>query len=91
MEFIQIKGGLLLRAKLGWISIGLMVLTFLVLFTFPINGFWGDAILIGGLVLALLAAIFSNRGIGKILAFILMIVLLILFVLSVLNFLGIFT
>lgn len=90
MEFIQIKGVLLLRAKLGWISIGLMFLTFLVLFTFPINGFWGDAILIGGLVLALLAAIFSNRGIGKMLAFILMIVLLILFVLSVLNFLGIF-
>lgn len=79
-----------MRKNLGWISIGLIILTFTVLFAFQINGFWGDSIFIGGLVLALLAAILSKRGLGKMLAFIFMAILLILFVLSVLNFLGIF-
>lgn len=87
---VILKGGTCMRQQFGWFSIGIVILTFTILFTFPINGIWADSILIGGLVIALLMALLSKKGLGKKIAFLFMSVLLIFFVLSVLNFLGFF-
>lgn len=74
--------------NLGWISIGIIIFTLITFSVLPVNGFWGTNYLIGGMLLALLTAIFSKKGLGKNLAFVAMAILLILFVLSILGFFG---
>lgn len=77
-----------MRKHLGWISIGIVVFTFLTVKLLPFNGFWGTNYMLAGLVLALVCSIISLKNTGKIIALTLLTSLLVLFIFSVIGFLA---
>ena len=77
-----------MRKHLGWISIGIVVFTFLTVKLLTFNGFWGTNYMLAGLLLALVCAIISLRNTGKIIALTLLTSLLVLFIFSVIGFLA---
>jgi len=77
-----------MRKHLGWISIGIVVFTFISFKFLPFNGFWGTNYMVAGITLALVTAILSLKNTGKILALTLLTSLLIFFIFSVIGFLA---
>ncbi|OAN15704.1 hypothetical protein [Exiguobacterium undae] len=77
-----------MRKKLGWISVALFIFTFAQIYLLPVNGFWGRIIFWGGLAAALVTALFSIRGAGKVIALILLSGFLIYFVYGVYVMIG---
>ena len=77
-----------MRKHLGWISIGIVIFTFITAKLLPFNGFWGTNYMLAGISLALVTAILSLKNTGKILALTLLTSLLILFIFSVIGFLA---
>ncbi len=77
-----------MRKKLGWISVGLFIFSIAQMYLLPVNGFWGSIFLVGGLLAALVTALFSKRGTGKVIAFTLLSGYLVFFVLGVFVMIG---
>ncbi|MGX8178927.1 hypothetical protein ACWS7L_15675 [Exiguobacterium artemiae] len=77
-----------MRKKLGWISIALFIFSIAQMYLLPVNGFWGSIFLLGGLTAALVTALFSTRGIGKVIALILLSGVMVYFVYGVYIMIG---
>jgi len=77
-----------MRKKLGWISVGLFIFSIAQMYLLPGNGFWGSIFLVGGLLASLVTALFSTRGVGKVIALILLSGVAIFFVYGVFVMIG---
>lgn len=55
-----------MRKKLGWMSVALFIFSIAQMYLLPLNGFWGSIFLVGGLLAALVTALFSTKGTGKV-------------------------
>ena len=77
-----------MRKKLGWISVGLFIFSIAQVYLLPGNGFWGSIFLVGGLFASLVTALFSTRGVGKVIALILLSGVVIFFVYGVFVMIG---
>jgi len=77
-----------MRKKLGWISVALFIFSIAQVYLLPGNGFWGSIFLVGGSLVSLVTALFSTRGVGKVIAFILLSGVVIFFVYGVFVMIG---
>ena len=77
-----------MRKKLGWISVVLFIFSIAQMYLLPVNGFLGSIFFVGGLLAALVTALFSTRGVGKVIALILLSGVAIFFVYGVFIMIG---
>ncbi|MCK2157579.1 hypothetical protein [Exiguobacterium sp. 17-1] len=77
-----------MRKKLGWISVALFIFSIAQVYLLPVNGFWGSIFLVGGLVAALVTALLSTRGVGKVIALILLSGVMVYFVYGIYVMIG---
>lgn len=77
-----------MRKKLGWISVALFIFSLAQVYLLPVNGFWGTIFLVGGLAAALVTALFSTRGVGKVIALILLSGVVVYFIYGVYVMIG---
>lgn len=77
-----------MRKKLGWISVALFIFSIAQVYSLPVNGFWGSIFLVGGLVASLVTALFSTRGVGKVIALILLSGVMVYFVYGIYVMIG---